>query len=56
MQVQNIGLPVDHCGLNKFGTRNANYKSIFNKLREVITPVILQKQRSAKAQDLGKFA
>ena len=45
MKVQNIPLPLDHYGLNKFGSRNdANYKIILQKLLEVISPQILQKQ------------
>jgi hypothetical protein len=44
--VQNIGLPVDHYGLNKFGARNTNYKIILSKLLEVITPLASQIQHS----------
>ena len=45
MKVQNVGLPVDHYGLNKFGSRDdANYKIILRKLLEVISPQISQRQ------------
>ncbi|KAI4154247.1 MAG: hypothetical protein LQ340_001792 [Diploschistes diacapsis] len=45
MKVQNIPLPVDHYGLNKFGSKNdANYKIILQKLLEVISPQISQRQ------------
>jgi len=30
--VENIGMSVDHSGLNKFGSRTANYEEIFNKI------------------------
>ncbi|GKT48180.1 nephrocystin-3 [Colletotrichum spaethianum] len=33
--VRNIGLPVDHYGLNKFGSRSAAYETIKSKLLEV---------------------
>ncbi|KZL80862.1 alpha beta-hydrolase [Colletotrichum incanum] len=33
--VRNIGLPVDHYGLNKFGSRSASYETIRSKLFEV---------------------
>lgn len=56
MKVQNIGLPVNHYGLNKFGAKNADYKIILNKLLEVIKPVVPQKQHSAEVQNLRKFA
>jgi hypothetical protein len=44
-KVENIGLPVDHYGLNKFGSRNENYRMIFRKLLETINPIITQKQQ-----------
>ncbi|KAK3947691.1 hypothetical protein QBC32DRAFT_318570 [Pseudoneurospora amorphoporcata] len=34
--VRNIGLPVDHYGLNKFATRSESYQIILSKLKEVI--------------------
>ena len=43
--MENIGLPVDHYGLNKFGSKNENYKIIFRKLLEIITPIASQKQQ-----------
>ena len=45
MKVQNVPLPVDHYGLNKFWSRNdASYKIILQKLLEVISPQISQRQ------------
>ena len=44
-KVDNIGLPVDHYGLNKFGSKNENYRMILRKLLETITPIVSQKQR-----------
>ncbi|KAI4276581.1 MAG: hypothetical protein L6R38_005626 [Xanthoria sp. 2 TBL-2021] len=44
-KVDNIGLPVDHYGLNKFGSKNGNYRIILRKLLETITPIVSQKQR-----------
>ena len=45
MNVQNIPLPIDHYGLNKFISRgDANYKIILQKLLEVISPRIEQRQ------------
>ncbi|KAI9775707.1 MAG: hypothetical protein M1816_005776, partial [Peltula sp. TS41687] len=42
--VQNIGLSVDHYGLNKFGSRSANYKTVLSILLETITPFISQRR------------
>jgi hypothetical protein len=36
--VRNIGLAVDHFGLNKFGSRDHSYQVILSKLVEFITP------------------
>ncbi|KAI9789841.1 MAG: hypothetical protein M1816_005758 [Peltula sp. TS41687] len=36
--IQNIGLSVDHYGLNKFGSKSAEYKMVRSKLLETITP------------------
>ncbi|KAF2003883.1 hypothetical protein P154DRAFT_519784 [Amniculicola lignicola CBS 123094] len=44
-KVENIGLPVDHYGLNKFSSKNENYKIILGKLLQTITPIALQKQQ-----------
>lgn len=39
--VRKIGLPVDHYGLNKFGSRNDdNYKIISSKLAEITSPLV----------------
>jgi hypothetical protein len=38
MLVQNIGLGVDHYGLNKFGSRTAEYSMIHSKLIELLAP------------------
>ena len=38
MLVQNIGLGVDHYGLNKFGSRTAEYNMIRSKLVELLAP------------------
>jgi len=38
MLVQNIGLGVDHYGLNKFGSRTAEYNMIHSKLVELLAP------------------
>ncbi|KAI9777909.1 MAG: hypothetical protein M1816_004381 [Peltula sp. TS41687] len=42
--IQNIGLSVDHYGLNKFGSRSANYKMVLSKLLETITPFMSQRR------------
>jgi len=34
--VRNVGLSVDHYGLNKFGSRNESYHTILSKLTEVL--------------------
>ncbi len=52
-KVDNIGLPVDHYGLNKFGSKNENYKMIFRKLLETITPIASQKQRRLYSVPIG---
>ena len=45
MKVQNVPLGVDHYGLNEFRSRNdANYKIILQKLLEVISPQVSQRQ------------
>ena len=45
-RVENIGLPVDHYGLNKFKSKdNKSYKSIVRKLLSLIEPIAAQKQR-----------
>jgi tetratricopeptide (TPR) repeat protein len=45
-RVENIGLPVDHYGLNKFKSKdNESYKSIVRKLLSLIEPIAAQKQR-----------
>ncbi|KAK3937548.1 hypothetical protein QBC46DRAFT_460804 [Diplogelasinospora grovesii] len=36
-RVRNIGLSVDHYGLNKFGSRNENYETLISKLLEIAT-------------------
>jgi hypothetical protein len=43
-KVESIGFDVDHSGMNKFGSRNENYRIILRKLREAITPIALQRQ------------
>ncbi|KAI9777310.1 MAG: hypothetical protein M1816_004798 [Peltula sp. TS41687] len=40
--IQNTGLPVHHYGLNKFGSRNANYQTILSGLLQTITPFMSQ--------------
>ncbi|KAL8905548.1 MAG: hypothetical protein Q9207_002574 [Kuettlingeria erythrocarpa] len=52
-KVDNIGLPVDHYGLNKFGSKNENYWMIFRKLLETITPIVSQKQRRLYSVPIG---
>ncbi|KAF1835030.1 hypothetical protein BDW02DRAFT_579114 [Decorospora gaudefroyi] len=45
-RVENIGLPVDYYGLNKFKSKdNKSYKSIVRKLLSIIEPIAAQKQR-----------
>ncbi|RFU74219.1 alpha beta-hydrolase [Trichoderma arundinaceum] len=43
-RVHNIGLSVDHYGLNKFGSRDVNYEFVLSKLREVTLskPVLMK--------------
>jgi tetratricopeptide (TPR) repeat protein len=56
--VQNIGLPVDHSGLNKFEAKDANYVALRSKLLEVITPVVSQRQHtlySVPLETVGSF-
>ncbi|OSS44355.1 hypothetical protein B5807_10962 [Epicoccum nigrum] len=44
--VENIGLPVDHYGLNKFQSKdNDSYNSIVRKLLSLVEPIAAQKQR-----------
>jgi tetratricopeptide (TPR) repeat protein len=43
-KVESIGFDVDHFGMNKFGSRNENYRIILRKLLEAITPIALQRQ------------
>ncbi|KAF1922859.1 uncharacterized protein M421DRAFT_338260 [Didymella exigua CBS 183.55] len=43
-RVENIGLSVDHYGLNKYTSRDGNYKRILGKLLNIITPIASQKQ------------
>lgn len=43
-KIDNIGLFVDHYDLNKFESRNENYRMIFWKLLEIIKFIIWQKQ------------
>ncbi|OJJ84728.1 uncharacterized protein ASPGLDRAFT_170633 [Aspergillus glaucus CBS 516.65] len=45
-QVKNIGLTVDHYGLNKFQSREGNFEMIFEELWGAIKPVLAQRQRS----------
>ncbi|KAL8724128.1 MAG: hypothetical protein Q9166_008115, partial [cf. Caloplaca sp. 2 TL-2023] len=52
-KVDNIGLPVDHYGLNKFGSKNENYRMIVRKLLETITPIVSQKQRWLYSVPIG---
>ena len=52
-KVDNIGLPVDHYGLNKFGLKNENYRMIFRKLLKTITPIVSQKQRRLYSVPIG---
>ncbi|KAF2730807.1 hypothetical protein EJ04DRAFT_30403 [Polyplosphaeria fusca] len=42
---ENIGLPVDHYGLNKFRTKNASYWIICRKLLQYIKLIESQKQQ-----------
>ena len=44
-RAENIGLPVDHYGLNKFQSKNDNYSSILRKLLSLAGPIVAQKQR-----------
>ena len=45
-RVENIGLSVDHYGLNKFQSKDDDsYKSIVRKLLSLIEPIAAQKQR-----------
>ncbi|KNG46426.1 alpha beta-hydrolase [Stemphylium lycopersici] len=44
-RVENIGLAVDHYGLNKFKSKdNESYKSVVRKLLSLIEPIAAQKQ------------
>ncbi|KAJ5899177.1 hypothetical protein N7495_003921 [Penicillium taxi] len=43
--VSKIGLPVDHYGLNKFGSRNECYNSIKSKLIKIVTPLVQPARR-----------
>jgi NB-ARC domain len=52
-KVDNIGLPVDHYGLNKFGSKNETYRMIFRKLCETIRPIASQKQRRLYSVPIG---
>ncbi|KAL9026743.1 MAG: hypothetical protein Q9196_004638 [Gyalolechia fulgens] len=52
-KVDNIGLPVNHYDLNKFGSKNENYWMIFRKLLETITPIVSQKQRRLYSVPIG---
>lgn len=45
-QINNIGLAVDHYGLNKFGSQKGNYQHIFKEIWEIIEPVVSQRQNS----------
>ncbi len=38
-RVQNIGLRVDHYGLNKFGSRTPEYRIILSRLLDLIAPI-----------------
>lgn len=44
-KAENIGLPVNHYGLNKFRSKNTNYKIILRKLLKTIRPIKSQKQQ-----------
>ncbi|KAF2867143.1 hypothetical protein BDV95DRAFT_598272 [Massariosphaeria phaeospora] len=44
-RVENIGLSVDHYGLNKFQSKDDNYHSILRKILSLIEPIAAQKQR-----------
>lgn len=52
-KVDNIPLPVDHYGLNKFGSRDENYGMILQKLLETIRPIASQKQRRLYSVPIG---
>ncbi|KAF2271228.1 uncharacterized protein EI97DRAFT_408568, partial [Westerdykella ornata] len=52
-RVENVGLSVDHYGLNKFGSKNENYKIILRKLLQTITPIALQKQQRFYSVPVG---
>ncbi|KAI9771112.1 MAG: hypothetical protein M1840_002463 [Geoglossum simile] len=43
--IENIELPVDHYGLNKFESKNENYSIILQKLLEIVTPIASQRQQ-----------
>ena len=51
-RVQNIGLDVDHSGLNKFGSRDHNYKLIQSKLNDIIK-LLSQPSRCRYAVPVG---
>jgi hypothetical protein len=50
--VKNIGLPVDHYGLNKFGSKNAVYGVILSHLLEIMTPIVSQRPHGLYAVPL----
>ncbi|KAF2133614.1 TPR-like protein [Dothidotthia symphoricarpi CBS 119687] len=44
-RAESVPLTVDHSGLNKYGSKDANYRLVVTKLLETIKPLALQKQR-----------
>ncbi|KAJ5512053.1 hypothetical protein N7463_001605 [Penicillium fimorum] len=47
-RVRNIGLPVDHRGLNKFASRDSSYQVLLSILSNAISP---QSRKSPRSQD-----
>ncbi|KAJ6023757.1 hypothetical protein N7540_004554 [Penicillium herquei] len=47
--VRNIGLPIDHYGLNKFGSKDANFQSISSAIVETITSLVQPQNHSYSA-------
>lgn len=43
--VRNVGMAVDHFGLNKFGSRNDNYRLVLSKVTEITSSLIKDKKR-----------
>ncbi|KAJ4288935.1 hypothetical protein N0V90_011276 [Kalmusia sp. IMI 367209] len=52
-RVENIGLPVDHYGLNKFGSRDNNYQMVLGKLIAIIKPIALHQSPGLYAVPVG---